>query len=138
MFCSEPIVLIRLRILLNETISVLPLRLMTYISSSNIEKLLDNQTRIFHKNIFDPTFSEINYQNTLLEKVYKTDSILSSIEYLNLEYMIYGRNSFVSSLQFIYEHDFNALKGIQKPTINHDTNTLLLNNNSLLLRNQLE
>ena len=53
---------------------------------------------------------KIDYQNKILEKSFINKSMLSIIEYLNLEKYSLGRLSFCCLLQFAYEHNNEIIK----------------------------
>jgi len=87
--------------------------------------------RVHHLKECDPQYSNIEYQNVLLQKVYSTQSVLSPIESLNLEMFHSARIALIGLFQFCYERDSTALSGIQHPTCNHDASQLVLHNNTM-------
>lgn len=76
-------------------------------------------------------YFKIDYQNELLSKIFKNDSILTTIELLNLEKYQIGTISYIILLQFIYEHDPLVLKKIEKPNFIKDENRLILDYNTI-------
>ena len=68
-----------------------------------------NKWDIYHNSIqinhySSKDYNKINYQNEMLIKVFDIKSIISPIEYLDLENKNECRNSYIYMLQYIYEH----------------------------------
>ena len=105
----------------------------------NKEKLindLDIEGKIYHINDdINKDVFKLSYQKQYLEKIYNNTSLLSIIEYLDLERMNYGLLSFIFLLQFAYEHNENIIKNIDKPVIWDKNTHLILTNDSI---NQLD
>ena len=78
---------------------------------------------------YDNAIKNITYQNQLLQRVFPSYGLLSVIEYLDLEKMPLATTSFVFLLQFSYQHNETILNKIQKPTIDHTSDTLNLSYN---------
>jgi DNA mismatch repair protein MutS len=78
---------------------------------------------------------KIDYQNKILEKAFKNTSMLSIIEFLNLEKMTIGILSYCSLLQFAYEHNADIIKELNIPEILEKSNKLLLEYNSAIQLN---
>ena len=69
---------------------------------------------------------KINSINTLLEKLFPKYGLLPVIDYLELDRKIWGMNSYIFLLQFVFEHNENIIKNMKKPIIWDDTNHLIL------------
>jgi len=78
---------------------------------------------------------KIDYQKKVLEKSFKNTSMLSIIEFLNLEKMTIGILSFCCLLQFAYEHNADIIKELNIPDILEKSNKLLLEYNSAIQLN---
>ena len=78
---------------------------------------------------------KLDYQNKILEKAFKNTSMLSIIEFLNLEKMTIGILSFCSLLQFAYEHNADIIKELNIPEILEKSNKLSLEYNSAIQLN---
>jgi len=78
---------------------------------------------------------KIDYQKKILEKAFNNTSMLSIIEFLNLEKMTIGILSFCSLLQFAYEHNADIIKELDIPEILEKSNKLLLEYNSAIQLN---
>jgi len=78
---------------------------------------------------------KIEYQKKILEKAYKNESMLSMIEYLNLERITIGIISYCILLQFAYEHNAEIIKELNKPKIIEREDKLLLEYNSAIQLN---
>jgi DNA mismatch repair protein MutS len=73
---------------------------------------------------------KINYQNTLLQKVYQIESLLSPIEYLHLERTPLISESLTLLIDFIIEHDFEVISKLKPPTIIDNTKHMYLGNSA--------
>jgi len=82
-----------------------------------------------------PFMKKIDYQKKVLEKSFKNTSMLSIIEFLNLEKMTIGILSFCCLLQFAYEHNADIIKELNIPDILEKSNKLLLEYNSAIQLN---
>ena len=78
---------------------------------------------------------KIDYQNKILEKSFINKSMLSIIEYLNLEKYSLGRLSFCCLLQFAYEHNNEIIKELQIPELIDNSKNLAIEFNSALQLN---
>ncbi len=79
---------------------------------------------------------KLEYQNKILEKAFiNKNSMLSIIEFLNLERFTIGRISFCCLLQFAYEHNTDIIKGLNIPEIINNNKKLTLEYNSILQLN---
>ena len=80
----------------------------------------DNTTRL-----------KIAYQNELFAKVFDINSILSPIEYLDLERYPYASESLALLLDFIIEHDPVLIQKLARPEFLGDKHFVYLGNNAL-------
>ena len=78
---------------------------------------------------------KIDYQNNILKKSFTNNSMLSIIEYLNLERFQLGLISFCSLLQFAYEHNNEIIKDLKYPEILNNSHNLSIEYNSALQLN---
>ena len=78
-------------------------------------------------------YKKIAYQNQLFEKLFvnKINPCVSPIEHLNMEFMPGSVISYVSLVQYIYEHDPKLMNQIQEPSIWEDSQHLVLENNCI-------
>ena len=74
-----------------------------------------------------PFMKKIDYQKKVLEKSFKNTSMLSIIEFLNLEKMTIGILSFCCLLQFAYEHNADIIKELNIPDILEKSNKFTTN-----------
>ena len=72
-------------------------------------------------------YNDISYQTQFLSKIFKNDSLLPILEYLNLEQSPDLRVCYLHLLQFAYEHNPQIINKIHKPTFRNNNNHLLLN-----------
>ena len=95
-----------------------------------------DQSRSFHllwdyTNIND--FSSIKYQNEFLQRAYSDHkSMLSPIDYLNLEKYYNGRIAFTYMIQFAYEHNNSLIQYLKIPQLFCIQNRCILDYNSSL------
>lgn len=78
---------------------------------------------------------KIDYQNNILKKSFTNNSMLSIIEFLNLERFQLGLISFCSLLQFAYEHNNEIIKDLKYPEILNNNHNLSIEYNSALQLN---
>ncbi len=74
---------------------------------------------------------KIGYQNELFKKVFEIDSILTPIEYLNLERYPLATESLALLIDFIIEHDESLIFKISKPDFIETNRYLYLGNNAI-------
>ena len=79
----------------------------------------------------DVNLTKISYQNEFLNRVYPDVSVLTPIEYLNLEKMPNTTLSYIQLLQFSYEHDNRIIDKIEKPNLWEQKSHMVLYNNSI-------
>ena len=100
---------------------------------SELLKYFNTTGRVVHLkyNEKEIKFDKLQYQNELLSKIFKNCGSMTPIEYINLEMKLSALISYVSLLQFAYEHDENIIKKIDKPKFWKDKTHLVLTNNTL-------
>ncbi|WP_345741180.1 MutS-related protein [Nitrosophilus kaiyonis] len=74
---------------------------------------------------------KISYQNELFSKVFSIKSILSPIEYLDLEKYPYASESLAFLLDFIIEHDPAIIEKLNRPIFLGNNKFVYLGNNAL-------
>ena len=74
---------------------------------------------------------KIDYQNELFRKVYQIKSLLSPIEYLDLERYLLISESLANLIEFIISHDYSIIEKLNKPEIIDDKKYLYIGNNAL-------
>lgn len=84
---------------------------------------------------FNSYIKKIEYQNKILDKSFNNKTMLSIIEYLNLEKYSLGLISFCSLLQFAYEHNNEIIKELKIPELLNNNNNLSIEYNSALQLN---
>jgi DNA mismatch repair protein MutS len=81
--------------------------------------VLIDSSRNFHV-LWDATrdtkYTQIKYQNSVLEKAYGGFEMLSAIEALDMEHFDNVRTAFTYMLQFAYEHNNTIIQHLKKPT----------------------
>ncbi len=88
----------------------------------------------FNYNAVDSSYYKLSYQKECLDKVFSPDrrnSMLSVIEYLNLERSPSALVSYLQLLQFTYEHNETLLLNLKPPKIWETSNLLLLANTTI-------
>ena len=103
-----------------------------HLTETELTRYLELSDRVVHfKSEIDRHVLNIQYQKTFLEKVYPQKGMLSVIEYLDLEFKIYGTIAFILTLEFAYKHNETIIKKIDKPSIWEENKYLILTNNSI-------
>ena len=74
---------------------------------------------------------KINYQNELFGKIFNINSLLSPIEYLDLELYPYASESLAILLDFIIEHDSLIIEKLNRPEFLASKHFVYLGNNAL-------
>jgi len=103
--------------------------------------VINNSNGLIHKKFNKYDFlndikkKKIEYQNLILEKAYQNKTMLSLIEYLNLERYELGRLSFCCMLQFAYEHNSEIIKELNIPELIENSKILTIEYNSALQLN---
>jgi DNA mismatch repair protein MutS len=105
-------------------------KIMNVISNNNA--LLHNKWDNYELNTH---MKKIDYQNRILEKSFINKTMLSIIEYLNLEKYSLGRLSFCCLLQFAYEHNVDIIKELKIPELIDNSKNLAIEYNSALQLN---
>jgi len=110
-------------------------------SNDFLSNYLDLNRRVVHfKESTDvkAEYYELNYQKTMLERIFPNTGLLSIIEYLDLENMPFGLLSYIQVLDFAYEHNSTIVDKICKPNIVETRKQLTLTNNCINQLNLVE
>ncbi|WP_024953973.1 MutS-related protein [Sulfurospirillum arcachonense] len=75
--------------------------------------------------------AKIAYQNTLFEKIYSIRSLLTPIEYLDIERHPYASESLAILCDFIIEHDENIIEKMSRPILLGSNRYMYIGNNAL-------
>jgi len=81
--------------------------------------------------IYSSNRIKINYQNELLKKVYKLQTLLTPIEALNLEKLPLATESLAILFEFIIAHNYKILQKINYPKIIENEKYLYFGNNPI-------
>ena len=108
-------------------------------NKKTILNVVNNNNALIHKKWdkydLNNYIKKIDYQNKILEKSFNNNTMLSIIEYLNLEKYSLGRLSFCSLLQFAYEHNADIIKELKIPELLDNSKILAIEYNSALQLN---
>lgn len=74
---------------------------------------------------------KIVYQNELFKGIYKPESLLTPIEFLDLEFMPLVSESLAILIDFIIDHDPNIIQKLSHPVMVDNKTTVLLGNNAV-------
>lgn len=132
------------KIALDETIrfisSLSPKELIIYHKSKEIshyneefiKSYLELDNKYFHyRNIIEPKYFKLNYQNEFLKKIYNNTGQITPIEYLDLDKFIYATISFILLLDFSYDHNEKIIFNLNKPEYYSNAKHLILGNNAI-------
>ena len=97
----------------------------------NIINTYQLHNKIVHFREVLPDYNKPTYQNYFLQKIFGKKEVMTLIEYIGLSMYPELVTTFVSTLQFAYEHDHSIIKKIQVPELISDDNILILNNDSI-------
>jgi len=98
----------------------------------DIEKRYDiNNKKVYEKEL-NKTYTEIEYQNEFLKKIYKLDdTLIPCIEQLDLQLQSDVIPYFIQGLQYAYDHDPLILQNLKNPVLVQTDKRLILNNDSI-------
>ena len=77
-------------------------------------------------------YDNIDYQQSILGKYFPNHGLLSVLEFLDLERRPYSLKSFLTGLDFVYQHLPNVLQYLSKPKIIDEENRLILSRDSAI------
>jgi DNA mismatch repair protein MutS len=99
----------------------------------SILKHLDIYNQTTHIIPFTKELSNLDLQETFFKKVYlnSNQSMLSYIEFLDLEKYVFSRYSFINLLEFIFQHNESYLTKLSKPTFIQEQTNLSLASNTI-------
>jgi len=98
---------------------------------NDIKEHLELYRHQFYIRDLKPDYFKLSYQNKILQKVFPNESMLSAIEYLNMEFQQLSLLSLMLCLDFIYDHDDRILRSLNTPREWEEKKHLILNNNTL-------
>jgi len=95
-----------------------------------------NDTPYNYNTVVPKNCNRITYQQQFLGNIF--DKQLSSIEYLDLELINYGRMSYILLLQYAIDHNMSILKNINRPTRYQSNKYMNLGNNAMFQLNIID
>ena len=105
----------------------------TKLSKDFVINYMELDKRTFHyKDQIDKKYTKLSFQNEMLKNIYpKEKSMISPIEYLDLDKTIYALISLITLLDFIVDHNNKLLIDINKPEQYLNNTHLVLGNNAI-------
>ena len=91
--------------------------------------ILPNQMMLTYTKI-NPIFTKISYLNTQLKNIYKCSTMLSPIEYFNIEKYIYSQIALSIAYDYISGHNETLIKNLANPEYFNDHKYMILGNNA--------
>lgn len=102
------------------------------INLEDIRNKLNQGDRVIHYEFnIEPKYKNINYQNTLLKKIFPKHGLYSPVEYIDMEKKQYALISYIILLQFSYEHNEKIIEKIKLPNQWEYNDHLILYNNAI-------
>ncbi len=98
---------------------------------------LDGKNYHYSSNL-NKNFAKLSYQNEFFGKIYKDRGMMTPIEFIDMEKMIYARQSLLVLFDFAYKHNESFINNLNKPTIFTNSKHLILGNNAIYQLNILE
>jgi len=86
----------------------------------------------------EKAFVSVPYQNELLQKVFRFESLLSPIDQLDMIHTHEMRNSYIYMLQYIHDHSQDIIQNIHQPEKINDIHHLSLTSNSVRQLNVIQ
>jgi DNA mismatch repair protein MutS len=82
------------------------------IDEKEVIEYLELQEKTYHVSTFNP---KISYQNELFKSIFQIQSLLSPIEYLDMERFLLASKSLAILIDFIIEHDASIVQKLSYP-----------------------
>lgn len=102
------------------------------ISYDYITSFLEIENILVHKQTtFNKDYTKPKFQNEYLSKIFKNETLLSTVEFLDIENKIYGTISLLILIDFIYHHNETVLLNLKNPLVYNPNVYLSLLNNSV-------
>jgi len=79
---------------------------------------------------YDSKYSKLLIQEEYLKKCFKQDSMISIIESLNLESVLYARTSLIMLLDNINDYNSKLIENLNEPQFSSDSDRIILGNNA--------
>lgn len=92
---------------------------------------LGGQLEFSHYRSINNIVHNVEYQNAVLGNVFKHKTMLSNIEYIDLERSPYALISYVLLIEFVYDHNPMLLKKISPPSVYVPSQQLILATNTI-------
>lgn len=92
---------------------------------------LDNTDILCHYRNINNIVHNVEYQSAVLGTIFKHKTMLSNIEYVDLERSPYALISYVLLIEFVYDHNPMLLKKISPPTVYIPFKQLILATNTI-------
>ncbi len=89
--------------------------------------ILPNQIMFTYTKI-NPAYCKVSYQNTLLKKIYTDCGLVTPIEYLDLHKSIFATISLIVAFDYVYQHNENLIKELEKPKLFNEHKYMQLGN----------
>ena len=67
----------------------------------------------------------------MLEKVYPNTGMLNPVEFIDMERLHFALNSFIYLIQFVYEHNENIVRDLNRPILWDEKKYCILENNAI-------
>ena len=99
--------------------------------SELIQNKLELGGRIVHILPYCKGSEKISFMNQFLGDFYKDRGCLSPIEYIDMENKFLACVAFVTLIRFVYDHNENSLKKLQRPSVLNEVSSLCLENNAI-------
>lgn len=107
-------------------------KILINLENKNIdEKFIINYLELKDNFIIKKEKRKIEYQNNLLNKIFKIESFVSAIEDLNLTRLPLATSSYVFLLEYIIDFEIKLLDNLERPLIYNDNKKLYIGNNGL-------
>lgn len=87
---------------------------------------------------YNKIYKKLSYQKEFLNRIFVLTGMMGVLEYLEIEKMMYARTSYISLLNFAYEHNEELVKNISKPVIYEDKKKMVLGNDAVFQLNVLK
>ena len=97
-----------------------------------------DKKNVHYSEIPNKIFNKLSYQNEFFGKIYKNTGMMSPVEYLDIEKLMYARMSLLILFDFAYKHNESFINNLNKPIIFQNSEHLILGNDAVYQLNILE
>lgn len=90
-----------------------------------------NYCPVHYNSLYSKKYEKLSFQETFFNKLFKNNSDLNILEFLNFEQKPFCRLSYLYLLEFCYKHDDAIIEKLSFPSLWNNQKHLILNSNTI-------